>query len=232
MDLTKLLNYQKVDAQAIKLERKLADSEHKKVFTQMLSIIKDAKNHIGELESKAGGLVATYDALKKKYDENSEMLDKLTKIDLSKESPASVDKIFEKIAVLSNNLNVIEKKLLTTAEQVNATLNDFEQTKKRFGLAKNKYNDNKGKFESEEKQINVELNKIYQELSQLEKAVEPRVMARYKSIRQDRIFPILVPLSDKSCGGCMMELSYAAQSKLKEQGYLECEHCRRIIYTN
>ena len=87
-------------------------------------------------------------------------------------------------------------------------------------------------YEKEEADIKPQLDKIYSELKTLEKEVEPRVLSKYKSIRQDRIFPVLVPLMDKSCGGCMMELSYAAQAKLKEQGYLECEHCRRMIYTD
>ena len=126
----------------------------------------------------------------------------------------------------------LEKKLMTVAEQVNSALNDFEQTKKRYGSARNKYNEQKAMYEKEEAEIKPQLDKIYSELKTLEKEVEPRVLAKYKSIRQDRIFPVLVPLMDKSCGGCMMELSYAAQAKLKEQGYLECEHCRRMIYTD
>lgn len=231
MDLQKLLNYQKCDAEAIKLERKLADSEHKKIYSQMLSVVKDAKNHSTALENKANDLVYQYDSLKKKYEENCEMLDKLSKTDFDKERPENIDKIFEKIAVISNNLNVIEKKLLTTAEQVNSTLNDFEQTKKRYGSARNKYNEHKEQFETEEKELKPQLENIYSKLKQLEKDIDPKVIAKYKSIRQDNVFPVLVPLSDKSCGGCMMELSYASQSKLKEQGYLECEHCRRLIYT-
>lgn len=232
MKFDKLMQYQKCDAQAIKLERKLSDSEHKKVYSQMLAVVKDAKNHTAALENQAGDLLHSYNQLKNKYKENCDLLEKLTKVDLDKESAENVDKIFEKIAVISNNLNALEKKLMTVAEQVNSALNDFEQTKKRYGSARNKYNEQKAMYEKEEAEIKPQLDKVYSELKTLEKEVEPRVLAKYKSIRQDRIFPVLVPLMDKSCGGCMMELSYAAQAKLKDQGYLECEHCRRMIYTD
>ena len=232
MKFDKIMQYQKCDAQAIKLERKLNDSEHKKLYSQMLSVVKDAKNHTAALENKAGELLHSYNQLKNKYKENYDLLDKLTKVDLNKESTENVDKIFEKIAVISNNLNALEKKLMYVAEQVNSTLNDFEQTKKRYGSARNKYNEQKTMYEKEEAEIKPQLEKIYSELKGLEKEVEPKVLSRYKTIRQDKIFPVLVPLMEKSCGGCMMELSYAAQAKLKEQGYLECEHCRRMIYTN
>ncbi len=232
MDFKKLMEYQKCDAGAIKLERQLNDSEHKKTYTNMLAVVKDAKNHTAALENRAGDLLKSYEQLKSKYTENCSMLDKLTKLDMSKESSENIDKHFEKIAVVSNNLNAFEKKLLAIAEQVNSTLNDFETTKKRYAGARNKYNEQKTMFEKEEAMVKPKLEEISKELSKLEKELDPKVLAKYKSLRQDRIFPVLVPYSDNCCGGCRMELSYAAQSKLKAQGYLECEHCRRIIYAD
>ena len=117
MKFDKLMQYQKCDAQAIKLERKLGDSEHKKIYSQMLAVVKDAKSHTAALENQAGNLLHSYNQLKNKYKENCDLLDKLTKVDLDKESAENVDKIFEKIAVISNNLNALEKKLMTVAEQ-------------------------------------------------------------------------------------------------------------------
>ena len=172
MKFDKLMQYQKCDAQAIKLERKLSDSEHKKIYSQMLAVVKDAKSHTAALENQAGNLLHSYNQLKNKYKENCDLLDKLTKVDLDKESAENVDKIFEKIAVISNNLNALEKKLMTVAEQVNSALNDFEQTKKRYGSARNKYNEQKAMYEKEEADIKPQLDKIYSELKTLEKEVK------------------------------------------------------------
>lgn len=228
--IKEIMEYQKQDSEAVRLEKKLFDSEYKRNCNQMLSVVKDAKNRSTSLENEAGEIVFTYEQLKKKYDENNDMLEKLSKLDLAKHSQQEVDSVFEKIAAISNNLNVLEKKIMSLAERVNSTLNNFEQTKKKYGSARTKYNENKISLEKEESSIRPELDKVYATLKKLEKSIDPQIMQRYKSIRQDRIFPVLVPLVDKSCGGCRMELPYAAQNKVKEKGYIECEHCRRIIY--
>ena len=65
---------------------------------------------------------------------------------------------------------------------------------------------------------------------EIAKTIDPKLMEQYTKRRKDNIFPVMVPVRDSSCGGCHMELPVSMMNKLKEDGILSCEHCRRIIY--
>ena len=77
-----------------------------------------------------------------------------------------------------------------------------------------------------------EKEKIEKELEILKRRIEPSIMDRYMQMREDKKFPILVPLVNNSCGGCAMALPNARLDLLKKDGVLECENCHRIIYIN
>ncbi len=122
--------------------------------------------------------------------------------------------------------------MLAEAEKLNITLTEFEKTKKLYGNAKAKYIDNKKQYEELVKAKGPEMEKIKQELREMEKDIDQKVLARYKQHRQDNLFPIFTPLSNKSCSFCMLELSAVEVDKIKSQGYLECDNCHRIIYNS
>lgn len=230
MDLKTILQYQKKDAELIKLEKQLNSNENKKIYTQMISVVKDAQNKSNELEKKAGDLIADYEQLKKSYQENVAYANKIGAKDLDKLNLSDIETMEEIAQTILTNLSILEKKLLAQAEKVNAVLTDFEQTKKRYTVAKEKYNKHKSLFDAESESLSPEIKTKTAELKELEKNVDSAIIAKYNQRRQDKIFPVLVPCIDKACGGCRMELPSASLNALKNNGYLECEHCRRIIY--
>ena len=66
---------------------------------------------------------------------------------------------------------------------------------------------------------------------EIQKTLDSSTLNRYKSLRQDNIFPVYVPLvNDCMCGGCRMELPSNNVERLKKEKTLECDSCRRIIY--
>ena len=60
--------------------------------------------------------------------------------------------------------------------------------------------------------------------------VDPKLMAKYASKSEGKIFPIFVPETNGRCGRCRMEISASKLSDLKSKGTVECENCGRIIY--
>ena len=131
-----------------------------------------------------------------------------------------------------NNLNILEKKLFSEAENLNITLNEFENAKKQYGSARAKYNEHKQAYDNLLKSKEPEITKIKSDLSKLESGIEPKLLNKYKQLRSDKLYPAFVRLIDKSCGGCRMELSAAEIEKVKNNGYMECDNCHRIIYFN
>ena len=68
MDIKKILDYQKQDFEIIKLERKLDESQDKKIYQEMRNVVKDAQNKSNNLEKEAGELIKQYAEMKKNYD--------------------------------------------------------------------------------------------------------------------------------------------------------------------
>lgn len=231
MDFTKILEYQKKDGELFKIERELNQNESKKIFQEMFKLIKKAQDRSQSLEAKAGIVLKDYESIKKAYNENIAQLEKFVSKNLEEMSNKDLDTVIEAANSIINNLNILEKRLFTQAESLNATLNEFNSTKKNYGSARAKYAENKKIYEEELGKKSPQIDQIKKDLSKLEKDIEPKLITRYKQLRADRIYPVFVRLIDKSCGGCRMERSAAELDKLKNQGYLECENCHRIIIT-
>lgn len=231
MEFKKILDYQKKDAEIIKLERGLNSSENRKIFTQMISVVKDAQNQSTALENQAGEIISSFENLKKSYQENSKSADKIASKDFDELTSDDLDTIEKVAKTIFNNLGILEKKLLAEAELVRSVLQNFDNAKKRYNTAKEKYNKHKELYDEDVKKLKPILDEKNKELKQLEDGIDQNLLAKYKQKRQDRIYPVFVPCVDKTCGGCRMELPSASLSILKKDGILECEHCHRIIYS-
>ena len=130
-----------------------------------------------------------------------------------------------------NNLTILEKKLLGEAERVRKVLQDYEIVKTKYNEARAKYSKHKQAFDEESQNVQPQLDEKIKALKELEGGIDANLLAKYKQKRLERIYPVFVPCTDKTCGGCRMELPSASLSVLKKDGILECEHCRRIIYS-
>lgn len=230
MDLKSILDYQKKDAELIKLERALNQNENKKIYTQMVNVVKEAQNQSAALEKQAGDLVKNFNSLKKVYEENIKTANTLANKKLETVSEEELDSMQDIAKKISNNLAILEKRLLQQAENVRNALSNFDQTKKRYNQARDKYNKHKELFDEDSKKLSPEIEQKEKEVKKLEANIDANILSKYKHKRQDKIYPVFVPCLDKTCGGCRMELPSASLSTLKKDGILECEHCRRIIY--
>ena len=85
-------------------------------------------------------------------------------------------------------------------------------------------------YDNEVKELEPKQEELRKELEKLSKDIDKEKLEAYLKRRHDKIFPVLVSLNGNACGGCHMELSMAAISKLKETGIHICENCKRIIY--
>jgi len=230
MNLKQILEYQKKDGEVIKLERELNSNENKKIYTQMVAIVKDAQTKSNILEKQAAELNENYEQLKRTYEENIKSANIISNKNIEEVSDSDLNMMEEIAQTIINNLTILEKKLKNQAEKVNAVLRDFEQTKIKYNQAKEKYNTHKKLFDEVSLKLQPEIDNKNAELKKLEKNIDETILAKYKKRRTDNIFPVLVPAMEKACGGCRMELSSSSLSDLKNNGMLECEHCRRIIY--
>ncbi len=228
--LKNIINYQKFDAKLVRLERELAQDESKKVVSAMVASVKDSQSKLMTLEKDAETQVKELSSLKQEYDNTLNDLNSLIKTDVSSMEESKIKETADKINQMSSKLTVIERKLSTYNDKANNILKNFESTKKSIIMSKQKHKEAKDKYDEKVAKLTPQINEIKAELSSLEKTLDKELFAKYKVRRADNIFPVFVPLTNNSCGGCMMGVSQANVQQIKNKGYMECEQCHRIIY--
>ena len=80
------------------------------------------------------------------------------------------------------------------------------------------------------KRIAEKIQEIENKMKSLEKDLNPELFAKYKAIKNDKIFPVFVSFANGNCSGCRVEIPTSKINKLKSEGSIVCEQCHRIIY--
>jgi len=230
MDIKKILDYQTIDFEIIKLERTLNESADKKMLDNLVDLVKESQNTSAMLEKEAEETLLQYNNMKKNYEENIKIYETLNRKELDKLTETEINEVMKLANNISTNLNIMEKKLLQQADKINSILAEFDNTKKRYNAARDKHKLHKEEFNKQLETIQPQIDSLLSKLKFMEKTIEPKLLNKYKIKRQDKLFPIFVAVNSNSCGGCMMELPSAQIEKLKKDGFLECENCNRIIY--
>lgn len=231
MNIENVLKYQKKDAELYKVEQKIVNSVYRKKATELATIAKKAQARSMELETEAEKLIAEIDEINKNFGVNKTKAEEISSKKLENLSIEDLDKLGSLKSKVVNNLNILEKMSQKSAESINRILSEFNKTKKTYDEARTQYAVCKQKVEEETKVLEAEKQKVAKELSTLEGAVDAKILGEYKRKRNDNIFPVLVPLENGTfCGFCRMEQPKIAISKIKENGVITCEHCKRFIY--
>ena len=98
-------------------------------------------------------------------------------------------------------------------------------------LARQKHKENKDIYDNFVGEVEPKIKKLQTSLKEKEKSLDKELYEKYKNLRKDGIFPIVVELRDNTCGGCGMGLASNTLERIKQKGYIQCEQCRRIIYS-
>ena len=131
----------------------------------------------------------------------------------------------------ANQLEELAKRFAEHQNNVKTVVQNYKVARKNWIDCKTKRDALKQKQEEANNSSQPEIEKLKEEMAKLEKSIQATNLAKYKNVKQDGIFPVLVPLQENRCGGCRMLLSTSAIEKLKAEGLYECEQCRRLIYS-
>jgi len=228
----KLLQYQKLDGKILALERDVQKNESKQLLNKLGVAIRDEQNKLIELENKSKQLIGQFEKNNAEYTVNYKEMLELSKIDATKLSEMDAQELLDRTNKVVMSLANLERSLSSQQETISGILKAFETCKNNIVSYKTKYKIVKEQFDKYLETMNPKIEEVKLEMTKLEKELDPTMLGKYKHLRQDRIFPVFVPLNNNACGGCSMELPSALLNKLKSQGYLECEQCRRYIYVD
>ena len=212
-----------------KIQRSINTSEEKEVMNKMISYVKEAQNVSNVIESKAGKLVNDYLTLKKNYDANIKKVESLTS--KMPEGEEELKRAYATINTLSSELFMIERNLNIILGKAKECLKEFETTKNNVIKARSKHKASKENYEKLIAETEPKINEIKAQMKALEKDINPALLEKYKTMKNDNIFPVYVPLLDgKACYGCRMEVASSKLNKLSNEQFITCEHCGRLIF--
>ena len=229
-EIKKLLDYQTLDAKLNSIEHEIISNPNRTKAQKMLAIFKNEQQMAENLEQEAGKAVEEFNKVKKLYEANAELAGKLTNIDVDKLEDEKVQKLNADLETVLNNLATIEKKLVQLNKNVEAILAGFEKAKQQATLARNNYLESKNAYDEFVKSKSGEIAKLKSGLVAIAKTLNEDLYKKYQAIRGDKIFPVLVPLNSGLCGYCQMNINANDANKLKNDGFIICENCHRIIY--
>lgn len=228
--LENILKYQQLDMELTKLEKQVLTSEEKQTMNKMINYVKDAQNKSIAYENRANDLIAEYQKVKKDYDANFKLVHDLTAKNAEEMDEETLNDTFNKINKISSDLYMLERKLNMSVNNIKTILKEFEVTKNNVMKARAKHKESKEKYEKLIAEITPKINKIKTEMKKIESSVDEKLFNKYKTLKHDGIFPVFVKINGKLCGGCHMELPSGKLDKLKNDAYIVCEQCGRVIF--
>lgn len=230
--ITMLLNYQEVDKNLKKIEQDIAANEDRKRALSAKSYIMEGEELATKIDRKAIELINMFNKLKETYNEHSALIAEYGTLSETLTDEGEISYLNKKVAQALNNIKNIEKDIAVLKAEIENTTKAFNDFKKKFMAAKTDYAKYKENFEKFKDSKAAEIADAEKELAVLAKKIDKALMDKYNKKRSDKIFPILVSLMGNMCGGCNTELPLNAINKIKNENYIECENCRRMIVKN
>ncbi len=227
--MKKILDYQKLDAKLLQLKSKLEGSKEHEVLKEMAAVYKDMQSKLFEIENKSESIKKDYDQTLQEYEKSIAKSKELSSQKVESFKDEMLNEELDKANKISSQLFMLERKLNIILTTINNTLKEFETTKNRALAAKNKHAEAKVRLENLQKETQPKIDALEKDLKKLEADLNADVFKKYKSLKNEKIFPVFVPLLDKNCGYCRVEMSNLKLDTLKDQPYIVCEQCGRLI---
>lgn len=228
--IEKLLEYQNVDAELKAIENDLKKSEEFKKYAQAVKFLKTVSDSKTQIEAKAASLLSSIKVLedrlnelnedKREFSTIEEIDDEDTLAFLKKKS----QELAEKYASLEGEITKLTKEMTELAAQ-------YKKLMASTKLMLAQQDDYKLKYEELSKQKDDEKKAIKQKLAVIAKDIPAEYLNKYKEKRKDPKFPIVYEVMGKHCSACGTELSQLELTRLKNDKIIECENCRRLIFT-
>lgn len=225
-----ILHYQQLDSELVALEKQYDSLKEHEMLGKMSVLYKDMQSTLLTLEENAKKVSEEYDASFKQYQEYLNKTKSLNDAEITKLSDDDLAHNLESANKISSDLFMLERKLNLMITTINNTLKDFENAKNKLMYAKSKHAELKEFLEKAKAEMQPKTAKIEKELKSLVPTLDEKLFTRYKALKHDNVFPVFVPLNDKRCGYCRVELPSGKLDNLRSQDFIVCEQCGRLIY--
>ncbi len=228
--IEQLLKYQQVDAGLRKIEVELSGSEARKKAVSAKKFLESVDETVNKLDVKAAELAHIYENLQNESKVLLGQREEFTGALEHAEDENALNYLAKKADELYVKVKNLSQEAARVAETMQAVYKEYASVRANIKTAQTQYAENGKIYNDLKASKQDERNKIEGELKELEKAVEPSLMERYKAKRANKIFPIIYEANGDFCGACNMELPKSTLSRLKNGEVIECDNCGRLLY--
>lgn len=231
--LDKIIEYQNTESKLIAKENELLRSKDREKATEIQKILKSQHAKLIELDNLAQKTNQLYLKAVEKYNQFSKKLEELEKqVDGADESKAQLyENAYKDFTVVANAL---EKDITSIHYEIQKISNEYEAVMKKSKVDRDNFDKYKAAYDDLKRKVEPEIENLKKSLEIQEKGVETELVKKYKSKRENRIFPVFVANLQNKCGGCRMGISATQIDEMKKSKYgiIECENCGRYIYNS
>lgn len=228
--IEQLLKYQAVDKELKDIENSLMNSEERKKAVNAKKYLEGVNDSVNKLDDKASSLSAEYlNAIELQTKLNEQEKEIATALDNAK-SESEITYLVKKAEELLSRIKSVAQTVTNLSNEIQAVLKEYSGIKAKTSAAKAQYNENGEKYNRLKASVADKKQAVEQQLEELKKQVDPKLMERYLAKRANKVYPVVYEVNGTVCGACNMELSMAEIGKLKNGEIIECDQCGRILY--
>lgn len=232
MQLDTLWQFMKVDMEADGFENRMRQSENRKKLIKQRDFLKDQQANMKKLESDVAvmqdRLAAVQDEADRLEKLQAQQLEEFqndppTTQEEARRQAEAVQKLLETLSRYEQELQKMRK---------DADTKDRQQKEIRVRAAKTKleFDQLKVEYDREFKADTETLKAMRTRTEQEAQKVEPKLLEKYRSIKQ-HCTPPMAKLINGQCSGCFMSLPSATLLDIRGgDRIVECDNCGRILY--
>ncbi len=230
MDISKILEYQKLDFVIYKADRDYVNGEENKKFTKIRMTINDVAENIIKLDKEAADIFADLEKHKGAFENY---------IRKSKNITLTGAKNLEQIEKLEDSVNLLEVELSNIDKDLQKGFKRLQEISREAGELTQKLIKLKAELKNADiartnkrTEIIESIKEEGKKLTDMKSTLDPEDLNIYNKARLAKVkMPIVVPYNDGHCGACGMDVKAEVDANLQQFGDIAvCPHCRRIVY--
>lgn len=226
-----ILNYQEKEKDLLEMEKEIGNSEERKRVSKAKKFLQDVDTSLEDFDNKAQSLKNSFEKLSDKSAELKAELEEYNAMFGKSKGEDENNYFVKKVSQLEAQILNLDKDISNITANIKQLLIAFDDYRKKVKVANDEFKEFKVKYDELRMSKRPAIDAVKGELAKIETTVPEEIMTLYKKVRDKKIFPAVVELIEKNCGGCRMELSMNRMSELTQRHFIECEECGRIIYT-
>ncbi len=233
MNFDKILEYQKTDQELLNLESEVAKSNERAQFAQAKSNVAYATEQISKLSQEAQDLLADYNKMNTKIDQLKAKLDEFDGIIEGVADMSEADYYIKAVEQIAEEITNLEKSCSASSHKIDELNSNYKKTWEQGTKASEIMKIKKAEYDNVVNTRRPVVAEINAKLESIKADTPIELIEMYLALRQAKVTPAFVEYDPNvgSCGRCFMELPNDTKAKLRKSGdYVECPHCRRILY--